>query len=293
MEHSPLTRAPQPPLVLTSAPAELTHAQLDRIGEGIGRVVYASPHWVVKRERSPSQIVALIVLWRTIRRFAYILPEGVGRRLLAGPSKTIRFLRVLMQAVMLFLPRSLWFTTHVQAVWKLYHRRSRRGAKLAQEHLTGTSLVPEQIIFPPTRVLVGGWPGWLVVCQADERVEETLHERLTGLAAAGRFEELEQWLARFLALRQSGWQRGLFSVDAHLKNFGVIGDRIVLLDTGGLTNRWTDIKDRLDFEEEIAQPHVQLGLGEALAGQPGIASRFDARWKAVVNETVVQRHWPG
>jgi hypothetical protein len=292
MEHRRPIDAAQSPEVLTSAPAELTAAQLKRIGEGIGRVVYASPHWVVKRERSPTQVVALIVLWRLIRKFAHFLPAGISRRLLAGPSKTIRFLRVLIQGVMLILPRSMWFTTHVQAVWKLYHRRNVRGARLAQTHLTGTSIVPEQVIFPPTRVAVGGWPGWLVVCQAEERVEETLHQRLTRLSAAGRFQELEQWLERFLALRQSGWQRGLFSVDAHLKNFGVISDRIVLLDTGGLTNRWADIKHRLDFEEEIALPHVQLGLGEVLAGHPEIANRFDARWKATVNEAVVQQHWP-
>lgn len=279
MEHRPQT-------VLASAPAELTEAKLERIGEGIGRVVYASPHWVVKRERSPSQVVALIVLWRLLRKLK------VGHRLLASPSRTIRFLRVMLQAVMLILPRSLWFTTHVKAVWKLYHRRSVRGARLAQQHLTGTSLVPEQVIFPPTRVAVGGWPGWLVVCQADERVEETLHEKLTRLAAGKQFAELEHWLDRFLALRQSGWQRGLFSVDAHLKNFGVIGDRIVLLDTGGLTNRWSDVKDRLNFEEEVERPHAQLGLGQALADHPEIASRFNARWKEIVNEAVVQQHWP-
>jgi hypothetical protein len=141
-------------------------------------------------------------------------------------------------------------------------------------------------------VNVGGWPGWLVVCQADERVEETFDQRLAALAASGQFEELEHWLDRFLNLRQAGWQRGLFSVDAHLKNFGVIGERIVLLDTGGLTNRWSDIKQKLDFEEEVAQPHVQLGLDEILAGRPDIASRFNSRWKATVNKEVVQQHWP-
>ena len=58
-----------------------------------------------------------------------------------------------------------------------------------------------------------------------------------GYSLLGNFEEIELWLERLLETRQAGWQRGLFSVDAHLKNFGVCGDRIVLLDTGGLTNR--------------------------------------------------------
>ncbi|HUS06413.1 MAG TPA: hypothetical protein VMZ52_08965 [Bryobacteraceae bacterium] len=293
MAHLPAMYVPESPAVLPEAPEELTSQKLQRIGEGIGRVVYASPHWVVKRERSPSEVVALIMLWRMLRKLSRILPAGFGGGLLEGPSRKIRLLRVLMQAVMLIIPRSLWFTTHVRTAWKLYHRRNLRGARLAKAHLAGTSLVPEQVVFPPTRVSVGGWPGWLVVCEADERVEDTLHQRLADLAAAGLTEKIEEWLDRFLELRQSGWRRGLFSVDAHLKNFGVTGDRIVLLDAGGLTNRWTDVKERLNFEEEIAQPHVQLGLGAILAPYPEIAGRFDARWKAVVNETVVQRHWSG
>ena len=53
-------------------------------------------------------------------------------------------------------------------------------------------------------------------------------------------------------------------MDAHLKNFGVCGDRVVLLDTGGLTNRWTEIMDTLAYEEGVTEPHVRLGLGDLL-----------------------------
>jgi hypothetical protein len=189
-------------------------------------------------------------------------------------------------------PKSLWFTAHVREVWRLYHRRNIRGEELAQAHLAGSSLVPERITFPPTRVRIAGWPGWLTVSEATERVETTLYQRLAELARAGRFEEVERWLDRLLELRQAGWRRGLFSVDAHLKNFGVIGDRIVLLDTGGLTNRWREIEGRLAYEEVVAQPHIQLGLGPILAARPDIARRFDARWKAIVNREVVRSHWP-
>jgi hypothetical protein len=287
-----LAAAPEP-RVLAEPPADLTRGRLRRIGEGIGRVVYASEHWVVKRERSPSEVVALIVLWKILRKLERTLPGRPGAWLLARPSRQIRFLRVLVQAGMLIVPKSVWFTAHIRQMWKLYHRRNLRGERLAQARLGGTDLIPERVTFPPARVKVGGWPGWLLVSEATERADATLHQKLAELARAGRFEEVEQWLDRFLELRQSGWRLGLFSVDAHLKNFGVIGDRIVLLDSGGLTNRWSEVESRLAFEEVAAQPHIQLGLGPVLGARPDIARNFDARWKAVVNRTVVQRRWAG
>jgi hypothetical protein len=246
---------------------------------------------VVKRDRSPSEIVALIVLWKILKRLERILPGGIAAGLLQKPSRKIRILRIVVQSAMGVLPKSVWFTRHVREVWTVYHRRSIRGEKLAQAHLTGTALLPETVTFPPERVRVAGWPGSLMVSEATERVEATLHQRLTELAREGRFEEIEQWLEKFLAVRQSGWSRGLFSVDAHLKNFGVTGGRIVLLDTGGLTNRWSDVEDRLAFEEVVGQPHIQLGLGPLLGGRPDIAGRFDTRWKATVNRGVVGDHW--
>ena len=35
--------------LLPRAPAELTSGRLRRLGEGVGKVVYCSEHWVVKR----------------------------------------------------------------------------------------------------------------------------------------------------------------------------------------------------------------------------------------------------
>ena len=81
-------------------------------------------------------------------------------------------------------------------------------------------------------------------------------------------------------------------MDAHLKNFGVCGDRVVLLDTGGLTNRWTEIMDTLAYEEKVTEPHVRLGLGDLLKERPDIAARFNARWKAIVNSAAVRDLWP-
>jgi hypothetical protein len=280
------------PRVLAHAPEELTEGRLLRLGEGIGKVVYASQHWVVKRKRKPSEVVALILLWKLLRKLSRVMPGQLGERLLQRPSRLIRFLRVLTQTVMMVVPKSLWFTTHIAEVWKVYHFRDLRGAKLANIHLAGTALVPERVCFPPVRLNVGGWPGWLTVSEATERVEGTLHERLARLARAEEYEELERWLGRFLDLRQSGWRKGLFSLDAHLKNFGVIGERIVLLDPGGLTDRWEDVEERLSGDKVVAEPHMQLGLGLLLSARPDIADRFNARWKSIVSLSQVWKLWP-
>jgi adenosyl cobinamide kinase/adenosyl cobinamide phosphate guanylyltransferase len=128
--------------------------------------------------------------------------------------------------------------------------------------------------------------------EAAERVETTLYNKMIHLAAEDRFDELEEWLDRLLQRRQEGWRLGLFSLDAHLKNYGAIGGRIVLLDTGGLTNRWSEVEQRLEAEESMAPPHVRLGLGATLADHSEIAQRFDERWRAGINPAVVKDCWP-
>jgi hypothetical protein len=278
--------------VVEQAPEELTRDRLIRLGEGIGKVVYGSPHWVVRRERSPREVVALIILWKLIRKRVHWLPFGWGKSLLSKPSRPIRFLRLVIEGWIAVLPRKLWYTDHVAQVLKKYRFQDRRGERLARLVLTDTALVPETISFPPVTVLVGGWPGWLVVDEATERVEQTLDKRIAELAAAEDFDGVERWLDRFLETRQTGWRLGLFSVDAHLKNFGIIENRVVLLDTGGLTNRWTDITEKLSSDEQVALPHVQLGLEEALAARPEVAERFNNRWRSVVNQDTVIESWP-
>jgi hypothetical protein len=278
--------------LLPAAPEDLTRRRLKRLGEGIGKVVYASDRWVVKRERYPSEIISLILIWKAVRKVERCLPGAWGRRLIEHPAKSIRLLRLLVQGIVLAIPRSRWLASHSGELLDLYRRRDRQGESLAREHLTGSELVPERIAFPPTRVKVGSWPGWIVVAEAVERVESTLHDRINDLARARRFDEIEVWLQRLLDCRLAAWQRGVFSLDAHLKNFGVTADRVVLLDAGGLTNRWTDIENRLELEDEFESPHERLGLGGTLRDRPDIAARFDARWRATVNPHVVRQHWP-
>jgi hypothetical protein len=278
--------------VLPRAPEELTRGRLKRIGEGVGKVVYASENWVVKRERHPSESLALIAVWKAVRTAGRLLPGRWADRALERPGRGIRLLHQMFRAVVLVAPRSAWFSTNIFRLWRSHYRKEARGARLAAAHLAGTGLVPRQISFPPTRVKVGRWPGWVVVSEATERVEGTLHDKINDLARSLRFDEIDVWLERFLALRQAGWQLGLFSADAHLKNFGVTADRVVLLDTGALTDRWENVEKRLRQEDRYSSPHERLGLEWTLRDRPDIAEKFDRRWRECVNPEAVREHWP-
>ena len=148
------------------------------------------------------------------------MPGGLGRRLLERPGKQIRFLRLIFVPLVLPIPRGVWLATHIGSLWRWHSSREIQGQILADAYLAGTPLMPGRVAFPPTRVKVGGWPGWLVVSEATERVETTLQDRINDLARARRFDDIEVWLDRFLDLRRSGWKRGVFSADPHLKNYG-------------------------------------------------------------------------
>ena len=278
--------------VLMRAPDELIWEPLPRLGEGIGKVVYASQHWVVKRERRPSEILALIGVWKFLRRLERLLPAWLKPLIVPDPKKRNRWLMLLFQAIVLAVPKGIWFTTHMGEYWRWYVKSEARGAVLADKYLAGTSLLPERVTFPHVRVRVRDWPGLFVVSEATEKVETTLHERINDLARSLRFDEIQVWLDRLLAARRSGWRLGVFSLDAHLKNFGVLGDRVVLLDTGGLTNRWPDIEKRLKLVDEFLSPHARLGLELTLRDRPDIAERFDEQWRATVNADEIRKLWP-
>lgn len=277
---------------LDRAPEELTAGRLKRIGEGVGKVVYASDHWVVKRDRGASEIIALILIWRLMKRLERFLPRRLAARWASHPSTALRMLRLALQTIVSLVPRTFWFSTHWGRIWQKFVHRDVRGEYLAVKHLSGTSLVPETVTFPPTLVRVGGWPGWLVVTEATERVEETLYDRLKKLAAEGRWKEVERWLERLLELRRAGWRRGVFSVDAHLKNFGVIQSRVVLIDAGGLTDRWEDVEQHLASIARNGRPSQQFGLAEILKDAPELAERFDQRWRQIADIEVVRDLWP-
>ena len=124
-------------------------------------MVYASENWVIHRDRSPLEMVALIVLWKCLRKLEALLPGSWGIRLRDRPARQIRFLRVLVQGAILLVPQALWYSAHIREMLRLYHRRSVRGDRLAQDRLTGSDLVPDRIEFPPARVRIGGCPDGL------------------------------------------------------------------------------------------------------------------------------------
>ncbi len=160
---------PDPPKqarALPRAPSELTQSPLKRLGEGIGKVVYASQHWVVKRERRPSEILALIGIWKLIRRIEQFCPAWLYRRLAPDRRRRIQLMVMVFRPIIMLLPRGLWFATHIGEYWRWYTKSEARGAMLAEKYLTGTALVPERVTFPPTRIEVPEWPGWLVVSEA-------------------------------------------------------------------------------------------------------------------------------
>lgn len=165
--------------VMVRAPEELTAARLAYLGEGVGKVVYASDHWVVKRERRPREILALIAIWRAIRKLEGYLPASIARNLLERPARQIRLLRLAAEAVVTVVPLGYWLSSHIGDVRRVYRKRDRLGELLAERRLAGTGLIAETITFPPVRVQVRGWPGWLVVEEATERVEQTLDEEST------------------------------------------------------------------------------------------------------------------
>src|ERR1700722_3978069 len=113
------------PRAIAQAPEELTRDRLKRLGEGIGKVVYASEHWVVRRERSPREVLALIILWKVLRKRAQILPFDWGRKLVSKPSTVLRFLRLLVQTMIAVVPRSVWYTRHIAQVLQTYRSRDR------------------------------------------------------------------------------------------------------------------------------------------------------------------------
>jgi hypothetical protein len=59
-----------------------------------------------------------------------------------------------------------------------------------------------------------------------------------------------------------------------------------------VTNRWQDISARLSKDEQVQEPHIQLGLESLLADRPEVAQRFNERWKQMVNIESVREHWP-
>ncbi len=186
---------------LDRAPEELTAGRLKRIGEGVGKVVYATQHWVVKRDRGASEIIALILIWRMLKRLERFLPRRLAARWASHPSTALRVLRMAVQTVVSLVPKTFWFSTHWGRIWQKFVHRDVRGEYLAVKHLSGTSLVPETVTFPHAGA---GWRlAWMAGGDRGHRARGgNLYDRLRKLAAESRWNEVERWLERLLELRR-------------------------------------------------------------------------------------------
>jgi hypothetical protein len=116
-------RAPLPrtPRLLPHAPEELTSQRLIRLGEGVAKVVHASPHWVVKRHLSLTGIVALMVVWKAILRVARLLPHPWRAGFVHRSSQNIRLFGTQIQPNIAGIPPSFCCTTHTGEAWRAHH----------------------------------------------------------------------------------------------------------------------------------------------------------------------------
>jgi hypothetical protein len=131
----------------------------------------------------------------------------------------------------------------------------------------------------------------MMAASAEERAECSLIQKLETLATLGQFDEIEIWLNRFIEFRRRAWSEGVFSADPHLKNYGVIGKRIVLLDFGGLTMDLKVVEDHLQETNGHRRPDQRLRLEKILEKRPDIAGRFNANWDNLMQLSVVRDAW--
>jgi hypothetical protein len=275
--------------VLSHAPEELTGGKLRRLGEGIGTVVYASDHWVVRRERSAADILALIVIWKALRGVARLLPGRLGARFLERPSRWIRLLRVTVRPLVVGFPHPVADDAR-RADVALYLSRDARGGVWPNSAWPARRCCPSASRFRPC-----AWGRRLARMADGERGHRTGGgDTGPALAPPGDENRLRNWSAGSSAcwIAPGGLApRPVFDRRAP-QELGVVGDRVVLLDSGGLTDRWAEIETRL-APSDSAAPHVMLGLETVLRARPDIAARFDERWNQVVSREGVLRHWPG
>ena len=279
--------------VVSHIPEELTLGTLRRLGEGIGKVVYASEHWVVSRERTPLEMVALIVLWKALRKLERLLPGAWGKTLRDRPSRQIRFLRVLVQGAIVVVPRALWFSSHIRDVLRLYHRRSVRGRETGANSFGRIRTDSGAHRVPP-----GARSHWRLARMADG-----LRGQRTGGFDAPSEDD---------AAGGGGSFRGAGSVartPARDAPGGMAAGTVFAGRTSEkLRHHWRAHcpfgHGRADEplggsgkavgggRVQPTEPHVRLGLGELLEEHAEIARRFDQRWKDTINTEVVRECWP-
>ena len=297
------------PADVSEAANELIAHPLPVIGAGLGKAVYGTKHWVVKQKRGLPVTASYFMVRRFTPRWAKIFAE----RLLsmdfpwgdpAGwlPRDELDQTRLEWVFRWRYAVARLWLTVIPEAWWLpsefgreavAHERMDREGQQLAEQCLKGTGLIPRRVIFPPIQVSVQGWPWRLSVCEAHERTDISLRSHLHQLDTSGRWEDLRAWLDRVAALQPRLWEHGVFNMDMNvLANHGILNGKVVLVDSGRLTNDPRTIGAFLDSNFEQFMIHNRRALTYLLPKHPEVRDYFTAQWRALLTRDNLSAVWP-
>jgi glycosyltransferase involved in cell wall biosynthesis len=294
--HVPRGRdVPCPPLDeavdVESVRDELTRAQLERVGSGFEKVVFGSRRWVVKIPRDERGLGAALLATVAVDR---------ARRLLARRHPAVRFragsriwtvLREAFRVAIVMVPERWWRGSRVERRVRWLRARAEACERLARRRLDGTALTPGRVEILPTRIRTARWGRRWTVTTAHQRVDRSLADEAWRCLRLGRFQNLEQWLDRFLAFQTELWRRGVFfGASNPLENHGVLGDRLVLLDESGLTDDPREIRLTLD-SVRARWLDAMRDLDARRRRQPPRES-FAQRLTRLMQPSVIREHWP-
>jgi hypothetical protein len=282
--------------------AELTATPLERVDGGTYRVVFGSRGWVVKRSRSFRNSVAIAVAAHLAEKLRRVTDRrlralGWGTPGLAldpmsreGRSRAMLRLAVvgIIRAGLTVVPAPLWKATPTAREVRDARLSSALSAELAAR-LDGTGLTPPRIDVQATRVRARGRRSFSVTT-AFRRVNHTILADLRAHAKHRRDAEIDALLDGFLECQVELWRRGVFSMDIlPFVNYGVLDGRVVLLDSGSLTD------DPLTIRRFLAARGAKLAYTEAVLAvllTPERARRFRERMAGLFTPIVVRRYGP-
>ena len=284
--------------------AEFTGAPLERVGSGFESIVYGSTCWVVKVPRDErglaASLLATVVVGRALRPLRTCggapgnrEPAGAAMafcRDRRGPTPVARGARGL-PAILIMVPERSWRGSGIERRARWLRARAEECQRLAMRCLDGTPLVPRRVELPPTRIRTARWGRRRTVTTAYQRVDRTLWDEALRCGRLGRVDELDRWLDRFLSFQIMLWRRGvLFAASNPYENHGVLGDRLVLLDHGGLIEDPRTIRLSLDTVRTrwLEQTRDLYTTARSTAS----CEPFGQRLSDLLQPSAVRMHWP-
>ncbi|MBZ0165314.1 MAG: rhomboid family intramembrane serine protease, partial [Candidatus Omnitrophica bacterium] len=288
--------------------AEITAQPLVRIGQGWQKVVYASDNWVVQQEWSIAAAATIVKRSRLLNKYIRRFVPNTTLASLRNPNTfTVKQFAVKIAKIIVF--RAMFFT-----LWSLFkmmprfvlqrthsgrailaHRDEARQAEdiLKNSALANSDYIPRRYSIKPTKVRLAGHLFSVTTTQVVERADNTLHDHLAMLVAEGRVEEAKEWLDRFLRMQVMLWEMGLFEYTFQPGNYGVIGQRLVLLDHGEMTNRHDEINVKLARWHDEAYVWTVSSFERAFGPEhQDIVQEYFERMTRLINKEAIEQHWP-